>query len=120
LQKIKKNDAELVLELEKTPDILRELGRQKNNQLLVGFAAETEDLIKHAREKINKKNLDMLVANDVTQPGAGFGTDTNIVNILYPDGRVEQLPLMDKLALSEVIWDKVLKLKVGKEIDAAE
>ncbi|AGL02380.1 bifunctional phosphopantothenoylcysteine decarboxylase/phosphopantothenate--cysteine ligase CoaBC [Desulfoscipio gibsoniae] len=119
-QKIKKNNADLVLELEKNPDILMELGKQKKHQLLVGFAAETEDLINNAREKINKKNLDMLVANDVTKTGAGFGSDTNVVNILYPDGSVEPLPLMDKLALSEVIWDKVLQLKAGKKIDAAD
>lgn len=114
-QKIKKNAAGLVLELEKNPDILMELGRQKKHQLLVGFAAETEDLIKNAREKISKKNLDLLVANDVTQPGAGFGSDTNVVNILYPDGKVEKLPLMDKLALSEIIWDKVIQLKKVKK-----
>ncbi|WP_347487937.1 bifunctional phosphopantothenoylcysteine decarboxylase/phosphopantothenate--cysteine ligase CoaBC [Desulfoscipio sp. XC116] len=119
-QKIKKNDDDLVLELEKNPDILMELGKQKKHQLLVGFAAETEDLIKHAQAKINKKNLDMLVANDVTRPGAGFGSDTNVVNILYPDGTVEPLPLMDKLTLSEVIWDKVQQLKAGKKIDAAD
>lgn len=114
-QKIKKNDAGLVLELEKNPDILMELGRQKEHQLLVGFAAETEDLIKNARVKISKKNLDLLVANDVTQPGAGFGSDTNVVNILYPDGKVEKLPLMDKLALSDIIWDKVIQLKEDKK-----
>jgi phosphopantothenoylcysteine decarboxylase/phosphopantothenate--cysteine ligase len=114
VQKIKKNESSLVLELEKTTDILAELGRQKTHQLLVGFAAETEDLINNAREKINKKNLDLLVANDVTQPGAGFGSDTNLVQILYPDGTVEPQPLMDKLALSEVIWDKVQQLMAGK------
>ncbi len=119
-QKIKKNEAGLVLELEKTPDILMDLGKQKKHQLLVGFAAETEDVIKHAREKVNKKNLDLLVANDVTQPGAGFGSDTNIVNILYPDGKVEPLPEMDKLALSKVIWDKVLQLMADKKTNAAE
>ncbi len=112
VQKIKKNESSLVLELEKTTDILAELGRQKNHQLLVGFAAETEDLINNARDKINKKNLDLLVANDVTQPGAGFGSDTNLVQILYPDGTVEPQPVMDKLALSEVIWDKVQQLMV--------
>ncbi|TYO97366.1 bifunctional phosphopantothenoylcysteine decarboxylase/phosphopantothenate--cysteine ligase CoaBC [Desulfallas thermosapovorans] len=114
-QKIKKNDAGMVLELEKNTDILMELGKRKKHQLLVGFAAETEDLIKNAREKISKKNLDLLVANDVTRPGAGFGSDTNLVHILYPDGKVEKLPLMDKLALSEVIWDKVIRLKEGKK-----
>ncbi len=118
--KIKKNEAGLVLELEKTPDILMDLGKQKKHQLLVGFAAETEDLINHARDKINKKNLDLLVANDVTQPGAGFGSETNIVNILYPDGKVEPLPKMDKLELSEVIWDKVQQLLADKKINAAD
>ncbi|KAF1086774.1 Coenzyme A biosynthesis bifunctional protein CoaBC [Sporotomaculum syntrophicum] len=114
-QKIKKNESSLVLELEKTTDILAELGRQKTHQLLVGFAAETEDLINNAREKINKKNLDLLVANDVTQPGAGFGSDTNLVQILYPDGTVEPQPVMDKLALSEVIWDKIQQLLLVKK-----
>lgn len=109
-QKIKKNDSYLVLEMEKTTDILAELGRQKTHQLLVGFAAETEDLINNAREKIVNKNLDLLIANDVTQPGSGFGTDTNQVQILYPDGTVEPQPMMAKSALSEVIWDKVQQL----------
>jgi len=118
-QKIKKNEPGLVLELEKTADISMELGKQKTHQLLVGFAAETEDIIKHALEKVNKKNLDLLVANDVTQPGAGFGSDTNIVNLLYPDGTVVPLPVMDKLELSGAIWDKVSQMLSDKKINAA-
>jgi len=109
-QKIKKGGG-LVLELEKTRDILSELGNQKKNQILVGFAAETQDLIQNATNKLVKKNLDLLVANDVTQTGAGFGTDTNIVKLLYPNGRVESLPMMDKLELGNRIWDEVIKIK---------
>ena len=109
-QKIKKGGG-LVLELEKTKDILAELGNRKKSQVLVGFAAETQDLVQNATNKLIQKNLDLLVANDVTQSGAGFGTDTNIVKLLYPDGRVESLPIMDKLEISHRIWDEVLKIK---------
>lgn len=117
-QKIKKKEDTLILELEKNPDILYELGRQKAPyQVLVGFAAETEDLEANARQKLRGKNLDLLVANDVTQPGAGFGWDTNIVKLFYPDGHVEPLPLMDKGDLAHRILDVVLEirtLKAGK------
>ncbi len=109
-QKIKKGGG-LILELEKTRDILAELGNRKKNQVLVGFAAETQDLVQNATAKLVRKNLDLLVANDVTQPGAGFGFDTNIVKLLYPNGRVESLPIMDKLELSNRIWDEVIKIK---------
>jgi len=112
--KKKKNDSGLVLELEKNTDILWELGKQKKHQVLVGFAAETEDLVNNARQKVTKKNLDFLVANDVTQPGAGFGTDTNIAKLVFPDGRIESLPMMDKLELADRIWDEVVKLRQGK------
>jgi phosphopantothenoylcysteine decarboxylase/phosphopantothenate--cysteine ligase len=118
--KIKKKEAGLVLELEKNPDILRELGRQKQHQLLVGFAAETEDLIDNAREKLINKNLDMLVANDVTMAGAGFGSDTNIAKLLFPDGRIKSLPMMDKLELSDRIWDEIVKLRKTMPEGAAD
>lgn len=110
-QKIKKEQGHLVLELEQNVDILLELGKNKTHQLLVGFAAETEDLMNNARRKLEKKNLDLLVANDVTMPGAGFGTDTNIAQIIHPGGTVQSLPLMDKLELSHRIWDEIVKLK---------
>lgn len=110
-QKIKKNEPGMVIELEKNTDILYELGQQKKHQILIGFAAETEDLVNNARQKVVKKNLDFLVANDVTQPGAGFGTDTNIAKLIFPDGRIESLPLMDKLELAGKIWDEVVKIK---------
>lgn len=105
--KIKKSDDTLTIVLEKNPDILLELGRRKSHQLLVGFAAETQDLINNAKEKLAKKNLDMIVANDVTKPGAGFNSDTNIVKVLYRDGRIEELPKMTKTGLAEIILNKI-------------
>jgi phosphopantothenoylcysteine decarboxylase/phosphopantothenate--cysteine ligase len=107
-QKIKKSGDILTLELERNPDILMELGKRKEKQVLVGFAAETENLVQNATEKMRKKNLDLMVANDVTVPGAGFGTDTNIVKIIYANGKIEQLPVMDKGALSNIILDNAL------------
>ncbi|SHI50878.1 bifunctional phosphopantothenoylcysteine decarboxylase/phosphopantothenate--cysteine ligase CoaBC [Desulfofundulus thermosubterraneus] len=111
-QKIKKSDGTLILELEKNPDILYELGQRKEpHQTLVGFAAETEDLEANAQQKLRKKNLDLLVANDVTQPGAGFGADTNIVKLFYRDGRTQSLPVMDKKTLAHRILDAVIELR---------
>ena len=108
-QKIKKEEETLVIELEKNPDILLELGRRKKpGQLLVGFAAETENLLIHARQKLAEKNLDLLVANDVTQPGAGFDEDTNIVKLIYRNGKVIDLPMMEKTELAERILEAVL------------
>ncbi|OPX86772.1 MAG: Coenzyme A biosynthesis bifunctional protein CoaBC [Pelotomaculum sp. PtaB.Bin104] len=109
-QKIKKHGETMTIELEKNPDILAELGRIKKQQLLIGFAAETEDLERNAQKKVAAKNLEMLVANDVTLPGAGFGTDTNIAKLIFPDGRIVSLPKMDKLALAHRILDEVLVL----------
>jgi len=96
VQKIKKSGANLTLELVPNPDILAELGRCKTRQILVGFAAETENLLMHAQEKMRRKNVDLLVANDVTRPGAGFGAQTNIVSFLFPDGRRKDYPLLTK------------------------
>ena len=98
----------MTLVLTKNPDILAELGQLKQSQFLVGFAAETQDLIAHATDKLRRKNVDMLVANDVTVSGAGFESDTNIVKILFPDGTVEELPQMSKQELGQVILDRVL------------
>lgn len=114
-QKIKKHTDTMSLELVKNPDILADLGRRKENQILVGFAAETSELEKNARQKVAGKNLDLLVANDVTQPGAGFGTDTNIVKFVYPDGSIVSLPLMDKLALAHRILDESLSIRKGEK-----
>jgi phosphopantothenoylcysteine decarboxylase/phosphopantothenate--cysteine ligase len=109
-QKLKKAKASRSLELEKTKDILEEIGRKKGNRVLVGFAAETEDLIANARKKLVEKNLDFIVVNDVTKPGAGFGLDTNQVKILYPSGKVKDLPLMSKEEVSQSILDDVVML----------
>jgi phosphopantothenoylcysteine decarboxylase/phosphopantothenate--cysteine ligase len=108
--KIKKTGDSLVLELEKNPDILSELGQHKQKQVLVGFAAETQDLLLHAQEKLTRKNLDMIVANDVTLPGAGFNTDTNIAKLIFRDGHIEDLPLMSKDEVALVILNKVSQL----------
>ena len=109
-QKIKKNDEELSIRLEKNPDILKELGQRKRpEQILVGFAAETQNLLQYAREKIEKKNLDFIVANDVTKPGAGFNTTTNTVKIIARDGSIEEVPLMTKREIAKRIFDCVLQ-----------
>lgn len=111
-QKIKKSDAMLVLELVKNPDILGQLGQHKRPGVtLVGFAAETADLLQNAADKLCRKNLDLIVANDVTVPGAGFGSDTNVVKLLYADGSVKDVPRLDKLELAHLIWDEVLRLR---------
>ena len=105
--KIKKNDEELVLVLEKNPDILLELGRRKaEHQVLVGFAAETQKLLEYAKAKLIKKNLDFIVANNVTEKGAGFNTDTNLIKLLFRDGKVESLPLQSKQQLAKIILDR--------------
>lgn len=115
-QKIKKGVAPLVLELEPTPDILGELGRIKpKGQILVGFAAETKDALRHAQEKLIAKNLDLIVVNDVTQPGAGFEGDTNVVTFLFRNGRVEELPLMSKVEVAQRLWDAVEALLSQEE-----
>lgn len=105
----KRNDDALEIVLEKNPDILADLGRRKTKQFLVGFAAETNDLIANAQEKITKKNLDMIVANDVTLPGAGFNTDTNIVKFLYPSGEITELEKMSKVAVANTLLDVIVK-----------
>jgi phosphopantothenoylcysteine decarboxylase/phosphopantothenate--cysteine ligase len=110
-QKIKKQDGTLSLELVRNKDILAELGQRKNKQILVGFAAETSDLEKYSLLKVEGKNLDFLVANDVSQTGAGFGTDTNIVMFVYPGGNIKQMPLMDKKDLAHRILDEVLAVR---------
>lgn len=113
--KIKKNDDEMVLRLVRTPDILKKLGTIKGNRILVGFSAETDHLTDNAMKKLESKNLDMIVANDVTMEGAGFGTDTNIIKIIKRDGTVIDLPLMSKLEAAHRILDEVRGLAAGRE-----
>ena len=105
--KIKKSDGELTLKLTRNPDILYELGQQKKHQILVGFAAETQNVAEYARGKLAKKNLDFIVANNVAEQDAGFGVPTNHVQIFYADGRAEDHPLMAKAALAGVILDRL-------------
>ena len=109
--KVKKTEAQLAIELEKNPDILAEIGARKEGRLLVGFAAETQDLVLNATGKLTAKNLDLVVANDVSQEGAGFNVDTNIVKLLFRDGRVEALPKMAKEELAGVILEHVELLR---------
>lgn len=115
--KIKKGMANLLLELERTPDILEYLGQHKANQILVGFAAETEELLANAAEKLTRKNLDLIVANDLTEEGAGFEVDTNVATILYPGGAAVKLPCMTKKELAGMILDRVAKLLKQTEED---
>jgi len=112
VQKIKKSDAGLVLELVKAPDILTEI--KDGKFIKVGFKAETQNLLDNAREKLYKTNLDLIVANDVTKEGSGFGTDTNEVTIISKDGKPEILPLMTKRAVADRILDRVVKLLDNK------
>lgn len=109
--KIKKSADALVLELEKNPDILAEVGSVKGDRVLVGFAAETGELVENARKKLTGKNLDLVVANDIGQPGAGFHVDTNIAKLLHRDGRVEELPLMGKDEMATIILDRAAELR---------
>lgn len=107
-QKIKKESHDtLTIELTQNPDILYGLGQKKQGQFLVGFAAETNDVIEHGKEKLKRKNLDMLVANDVAMPGAGFNVNTNIAALLYRDGHMEQYPKMTKEELGHIIIEKI-------------
>lgn len=109
-QKIKKTGSDLALRLVPTTDIARELGsRKRPGQILVAFAAETERLIENAKRKLEKKNADLVVANDVTRPGAGFGGNTNIVSLVTRDS-AEELPIMPKSGVADAILDRVARL----------
>jgi len=109
-EKVKKSSDNNVLELERTEDILLLLGQLKKGQVLIGFAAETENLLENAKEKLQQKNLDFIVANDLTVADAGFGSDTNEVAILWPGGKVETLPLESKDLIAMQIWNRVERL----------
>jgi phosphopantothenoylcysteine decarboxylase / phosphopantothenate---cysteine ligase len=113
-EKIKKDRLNRSIALVKNPDILHALGQMKRKgQILVGFAAETNNAIENAREKLLSKNLDMMVVNDVTIPGAGFDCDTNIVRFLYVSRDDEQLDIMSKEAVADLILDRVLSIEHG-------
>ena len=120
--KIKKDGREfMILELKKTPDILSEVSKKRpEGMLVVGFAAETADVIEYARSKMKKKKLDLVVANDVTKNGAGFNSDTNIATILTHLGGKLDLPLMPKREVADKLLDQIVKLRKKKKKAAAE
>jgi phosphopantothenoylcysteine decarboxylase/phosphopantothenate--cysteine ligase len=116
--KIKKEslgeDGGLVLELVRNPDILAEVGRRKGSRIVVGFAAESEDLVAAARRKLERKGCDLIVANDVSRPDAGFDGDTNAVVLVWPGGQVEELPLLSKAEVAAQLLDRLEKLRSGR------
>jgi phosphopantothenoylcysteine decarboxylase/phosphopantothenate--cysteine ligase len=113
-QKIKKGAGPTRLDLVRTPDILRSLGQAKAGRFLVGFAAETTDLLANARRKRAEKNLDLIVANDVGREGSGFGGEANAAVLIDADGETE-LPLMSKRELAERIWDRIEMRRKGRD-----
>jgi phosphopantothenoylcysteine decarboxylase/phosphopantothenate--cysteine ligase len=109
-QKMKKQSDELVVKMAKTEDILESLGKRKQHQVLVGFAAETEDLEKNALDKLKRKNLDLIVGNLIGAPDSGFAADTNKMKLFFKDGHVEDLPVMDKDAAAHALLDRIVGL----------
>ena len=115
-EKMKKKDDDLSIELVRTKDILKTLGSKKpENQILCGFAMETQNLLENARKKLEGKNADMIVANNLKVAGAGFATDTNVATFILKDGLVEN-PLQTKEDLAYVIWEQLLKIRAEKGI----
>lgn len=116
--KIKKMDDEISIKLVKNPDIAKEIGALKGDRIHIGFSAETENLLDNAVKKLSSKNFDMIVANDVTMEGAGFGTDTNIVKIVSSDGSIRELAKMSKYDVADEILNEalnILKRKKGQK-----
>lgn len=105
-RKIKKQEGDLSITLVRNPDILFELGKKKEDKVLIGFAAETDNVLEYAKEKIAKKNLDFIVANDVTQEGAGFGSDTNIVYLIDKYDVTQKIDQATKLEIAHQILNK--------------
>jgi len=105
--KVKKDVADLSIPLERNPDILAELGQHKGHRVLVGFAAETQDLLTNAAQKVRNKRLDFIVANDISDPSIGFASDANRVHILDAAGQIEELPTMAKAHIADYILDRV-------------
>jgi phosphopantothenoylcysteine decarboxylase/phosphopantothenate--cysteine ligase len=108
--KLKKGAPGLCLELVPTTDILTQASKRKGDRLLIGFAAEVEQVVSNARKKLEQKGLDMIVANDVSRPGMGFGGDANAITIIDKQGRMEEYPLMSKAQIARIILDKIEKL----------
>ncbi|HEU20109.1 MAG TPA: bifunctional phosphopantothenoylcysteine decarboxylase/phosphopantothenate--cysteine ligase CoaBC [Deltaproteobacteria bacterium] len=108
--KIKKEKGEFTITLEQNPDIIAEIGKIKGDRVLVGFAMETEDLLKNAYNKLMAKNMDLIVANDLSRPGSGFQYDTNSVRVIDRSGDVRKFPLMSKINVADRVLDRVKKL----------
>ncbi len=120
-KKMKRGAGRVTLELEPTPDILGNLAREKGERILVGFAAETDHIGEHAREKLAAKRADLIVANDVTQQGAGFDQDTNVVTLFARDAREVALPRMSKFDVANRVLDEVLRLRqLSRQAPAAQ
>lgn len=117
LQKIKKSDDDAVIELERTTDILKTLGERKIKQLLVGFAAETENVIENGKGKITRKNLDYIIVNDVTDPDGGFGNETNVVTLLSKNGMNKPYPAMSKKELASALLEAIVNEEGFGNID---
>jgi phosphopantothenoylcysteine decarboxylase/phosphopantothenate--cysteine ligase len=109
--KLKKSSKEFTLKLKRTEDILLDVGKMKDGRIIVGFAAEGEDIVENALGKLREKNADLIVANDILKPGAGFGEDTNIVYFVDKWGKVQELPIMTKTEVAERIFDKIIEIK---------
>lgn len=119
--KIKKSDERLVVELERTTDILKTLGERKTHQFLVGFAAETEQLAQYAMDKLARKNCDLVFANDVSREGAGFNGDTNVVEVFGEEGLIESLPMLHKREAADRLLSRiVLRMREKAAKEAAE
>lgn len=114
-EKIKKGAGSVTLEMVRNPDILAEVGGIKGNRILVGFAAETGQVEQNAIRKLEEKNLDLIVANDVSQEGAGFDVETNIARLIFRGGRREELPMMSKETLADLILDRVMELRKDRQ-----
>ncbi len=111
-EKVKKKDGDMVIELERTDDILKTLGEKKTKQFLCGFSMETENMLENSKLKLEKKNLDMIVANNLKTKGAGFGTDTNVVTIITKDG-MKEYDIMSKDEVAEKIVDEICKFNIS-------
>jgi phosphopantothenoylcysteine decarboxylase / phosphopantothenate---cysteine ligase len=109
-RKLKKTGEDLSIQLVQNPDIAKELGRIKGDRLLIGTCAETNDLVENALKKVQAKNFDLIMANDVTLEGAGFGVDTNIVKIIGKDGSIKDLPILPKTQVAHELLDEIVKL----------
>ena len=116
-RKIKKQDGLSAIALEKTRDILAEITRRRRpGQLVIGFAAETDDVVENAASKLRSKHLDLVVANDLTKEGAGFGVETNVVTLIFPDGRQKPLEKMSKFDVSNRVLDELVELRRSEHV----